>query len=616
MKQYQHLIGTVDNNTDVTAPNGNTRDIMNTVIFADGKAGAYCAQLAQALKGADQVQTCYNIWKFWKENVKYAEDQDGVQLIKSPAVLYHLGEGDCKSYSVAVAACLKQLNINYAYRFITQTASEPFHHVYIIAYTNKGTVLIDCVIDFFNKENPYERKKDIQGKHTAPQPNRAAIGRTGARGVHYLPNTIGATQAELSNNTWIAFDKQFADEPKKGPNGLIQKCKAYGYADIENGTRWGSIKRNKLKKAWSENFDVFLASGSQLLYMYWDSNQAPRPAYVEINGQQISFSGKTGQAVEFKSVLLDDLQLRTPTIRLLCALSVYNTYGITMEHMLDRCYNMVNFGQPWKPAPGVPYYNFKTGVFVNQGTTPESLEMALKILMCLPAAGGVTRPFGQPYISAGGWYIQNGATDALFAEYKKNYVWSDYEKGRISLLTEDAFAPCYAAYQQWISGNMPALPAASVYNGKSERFRVGKIKPAIGGDPITLSVGAIIAIVVAVINALAAIAGIVAKILAINKTPASQQLVTNPPADFQMEYQTVEGCFIGRAPAECGARKAKYCPDGTFVCLTDAELALPGNQPGAPSNGFLGGNKSTWLLVGIAAVLLFFGLSGSSKSNS
>lgn len=589
---------------------------MNTVLFADGKAGAYCAQLAQALKGADQVQTCYNIWKFWKENVKYVEDPDGIQVIKSPAILYHLGEGDCKSYSVAVAACLKQLGIPYAYRFITQEANNPFHHVYVVAYTDKGTVLIDCVIDFFNKENPYARKKDVPGAHTAPQPKRAAIGRAN-RGVHYLPNSIGATQAELSNNTWIAFDKQFADLANKTSSGLIQKCKADGFADIENSTRWGSIKRSKLKKAWSDNFDLFLSGGTQLLYMYWDSNQAVMPAYVEYEGRQINFSAKTGKALEFRDLLLNDLGIRTGTLRLLCALSVYNAYGITMEHMLDRCYNMVNYGQPWKPAPGVPFYNFKTGVFVNQGTTPESLEMALKILMCLPAAGGVTRPYGQPYIAAGGWYIQNGATDAVFAEYKKNYVWSDYEKGRISLLTADAFAPCYAAYQQWISGNMPALPAAVVYNGiTGQKVGVGRVKPAIG-EPISAAVLALIGLIAKIAIALASIAGIIAGIIeSFKKDTATGVQVSNPPADFQMEYQTVDGCYIGIAPAECGSQKAKYCPNGTFVCLTDADLAKPENQVGAPQGGFLGLNNSTWLLVGIAAVLLFFGLSGGSKSKS
>jgi len=605
LKQYQHLIGTVDNNTDVTAPNGNTRDIMNTVLFADGKAGAYCAQLAQALKGADQVQTCYNVWKFWKENVKYSEDRDGVQVIKSPAMLYHLGEGDCKSYSVAVAACLKQLGIQYAYRFITQTASEPFHHVYIVAYTDKGTVLIDCVIDFFNKENPYERKKDIQGKHTAPQPNRAAIGRTGARGVHYLPNTIGATQAELSNNTWIALDADF----KARYQEIKQACKAAGFADIDNEYPAAILRRNKFKKVWGDNFEAFLQSANTLLYLYWDNTQATMPTNP-MPPDNVSIFVKTGPGSTFRDSLTA-MGLRSNTFRTLAALSCFNTYGITMEHMLDRCYNMVNFGQPWKPAPGVPYYNFKTGVFVNQGNTPESLEMALKILMCLPAAGGVTRPYGQPYISAGGWYIQNGATDAVFAEYKKNYVWSDYEKGRISLLTADAFAPCYAAYQQWISGNMPALPAAVVYKGAKDKIRVGKIKPAVGD----LGISAILSIVGLIIAALGPILKFIADITGRTNTPIPQRGIPCPPPDFQMEYQTVDGCYIGRAPAECGAQKAKYCPDGTFVCLTDTQLALPENQAGTPRGGF-GVGSSTWLLLGLAAVLLFFGLSGSDKSNS
>jgi predicted transglutaminase-like cysteine proteinase len=605
LKQYQHLIGNVDNNTDVTAPNGNTRDIMNTVLFADGKAGAYCAALAQALKGADQVQTCYNIWKFWKENVKYVEDPDGIQVIKSPAILYHLGEGDCKSYSVAVAACLKQLGIPYAYRFITQETNNPFHHVYVVAYTDKGTVLIDCVIDLFNKENPYARKKDVPGAHTTPQPKRASIGRA-SRGVHYLPNSIGATQAELSNNSWIAIDADF----KARYQQIKQACKAAGFADIDNEYPSAILRRNKFKKAWGDNFDGFLQSANTLLYLYWDNTQAQMPTNP-MPPDNVSIFVKTGPGSHFKDALTE-MGIRSATFRTLAALACYNTYGITLEHMLDRCYNMVNYGQPWKPAQGVPYYNFKTGVFVNQGTTPESLETALKILMCLPAAGGVTRPYGQPYIAAGGWYIQNGATDAVFAEYKKNYVWSDYEKGRISLLTADAFAPCYAAYQQWISGNMPALPAAAVYNGKSQKIGVGKIKPAVG-DP--LGVTAIVAIVVAVLGVVSTIIKLVADIVGKSTTPIPQRFLPCPPPDFQMEYQTVDGCYIGRAPAECGAQKAKYCPDGTFVCINDADLARPENQAGAPQGGF-GAGGNTWLLVGIAAVLLFFGLSGGSKSKS
>jgi len=63
---------------------GKTEDIISGIIDADKCNTSYITNPAQ-LQGATVLETCQNIYNLVRNNIPYREDDDGVQLIQSPA---------------------------------------------------------------------------------------------------------------------------------------------------------------------------------------------------------------------------------------------------------------------------------------------------------------------------------------------------------------------------------------------------------------------------------------------------------------------------------------------------------------------------------------------------
>lgn len=586
-----HLIGARDGRKYLVDANGNTHDIIRAIMQADRVCQPYTAALAPTLRGRTDLETCHNLWQFWKQHVKYQEDPDNFQFVKSPRELYHSGEGDCKSYSIALASCLKNLGIPHCYRFVTEERGKEYHHVYIVAKPKQGSeIIIDCVLDRFNYQNPFVKKLDKAGS-PPPVPQHRGIGR------------MGATQAEVSDQSWISYDADY----KANFRTVEYNIKQAMIADVKNEYPNALVKRNKIIKFINENFDVLKNNAATLIYLYWDNSVVPFPnTLIYYKGEAVNLNQKRDEGI-YNRTLYTALGIRDATIRMMAGFGCYTLHGITLEHMLDRCYNMAKYGQPWKPTPGVPYYNFKTGTFVNTGNTQASLQMTLKIAMCFPAAGGITRPYGEPYLSVAGWYIPNGASDTEYKNYTQTYVWTDAERARIvnngAGISSDAFAECYQLYQTWIGGNMPALPSIT----NSPKIGIGRSK-RIG----SLGVGETVSIIVACISAAIALAKFIKEMIDSSKRPPVEKFLANPPVDFRMEYQTVDGCYIGTSQSACGTMKAKYCPDGSIQCLTENDLGLPENQEGAPANGFAPMGNNKFLLIG-GAILIGAALMGGNE---
>jgi hypothetical protein len=159
---------------DVRHPNGNTGDIIETVLFADAKAAYYTKKFAATLKGNTMLQTCNNIHRFIKTQIQYSLDPTGLQLIKSPGRLWQENKkgngnyrgGDCKSFSVFTASILQNLGMPYGYRFASYTPgnSTPTH-VYVYVPHSNGEIIIDAVWDGpFNTQKPFTYKDDRQMK--------------------------------------------------------------------------------------------------------------------------------------------------------------------------------------------------------------------------------------------------------------------------------------------------------------------------------------------------------------------------------------------------------------------------------------------------------------------
>ncbi len=148
---------------EVKYKDGNTQDIISVVLYGDSKAAFYTKEFAPSLKGTSVLNTCQNIWRFVKTQIPYVLDPEGKQFIKSPGRLWFDKAGDCKSFSVFTASCLKNLNIPYGYRFTSYKKSNPTPtHVYVyVPLANGKEIILDSVWDGpFNTQKKFEHKQD------------------------------------------------------------------------------------------------------------------------------------------------------------------------------------------------------------------------------------------------------------------------------------------------------------------------------------------------------------------------------------------------------------------------------------------------------------------------
>jgi len=159
---------TIANNTikppkmldNITFNDGVTVDIITQILDNDKTSFEDTARFAPYLKGDSIYKTCSNIWHFVKDNITYKLDPIGVQYVKTPARTWRDKTADCKSYSIFIASILKNLGINYKYRFVSFSGDPVATHVYIVVPTTSGQIIIDDVLPAFNTEKPYTHKFD------------------------------------------------------------------------------------------------------------------------------------------------------------------------------------------------------------------------------------------------------------------------------------------------------------------------------------------------------------------------------------------------------------------------------------------------------------------------
>lgn len=128
--------------------------------------------IAPTLKGRDAVETCRNIWEFCKRNFKYKPDEEGREEVRSPRRSWHdrhLGI-DCDCFSTLISSILTNLGVPHKLRVTkypdpekpsTPASLLPYSHIYVVGIAGGREVPIDPVTDFFDFEQPYLAKTDI-----------------------------------------------------------------------------------------------------------------------------------------------------------------------------------------------------------------------------------------------------------------------------------------------------------------------------------------------------------------------------------------------------------------------------------------------------------------------
>ena len=140
---------------------GVTRDIIKEVLDTYKQSIGMLDAFAPYLKGSTVEQTCKNIYSFWKSNIRYKVDPDGVQWAKTPAAVWHSKFCDCKSFSIAIATCLQALGIAFKIRFASYGSNTTVPtHVYVVALHQGKQIIIDCVWHRFNSQKQFTKNWD------------------------------------------------------------------------------------------------------------------------------------------------------------------------------------------------------------------------------------------------------------------------------------------------------------------------------------------------------------------------------------------------------------------------------------------------------------------------
>lgn len=146
-----------------TANVSDTLDLMQRVV---GSTLHQTKKIADFLRKENHFETCRNIWNFCFHHIQYKRDQDGIEQVRSPARAWQdrISGIDCDCLTVLISSMLTNLGIPCMIRLTGYKSGGEFEHVYPIALTDSGTVILDCVVHRFNYEVPYKFKKDVHMK--------------------------------------------------------------------------------------------------------------------------------------------------------------------------------------------------------------------------------------------------------------------------------------------------------------------------------------------------------------------------------------------------------------------------------------------------------------------
>ncbi len=123
-------------------------------------------RIARTLIAPTLRETCENIWKWVYDHIRYEKDETGKEQVRSPARLFYDRKGDCDCYTTFIDSVI--INVSRIKRWpmrvvnrITKYGGIGFQHIYPIIITPQGErIVMDCVTEFFDYEEPFTEKED------------------------------------------------------------------------------------------------------------------------------------------------------------------------------------------------------------------------------------------------------------------------------------------------------------------------------------------------------------------------------------------------------------------------------------------------------------------------
>jgi len=202
-----------------------TKDIMYTLLMALPAAVdslLYVPGVEQIFKTSDIP---VNAARFLRENVTYREDGLTHQTIQLPNALFASGFGDCKSFSLFIAAVLTKAGIKNGFRFAAYQPGE-FTHVYNFYIDNSNKVVyLDACIPNLQESNKAIKVENMEVSIIGRTPI-AHKSSTKISGIGNIVTEIGMFPVRRALRTLIAinfrgFATAFQNAIDNGLGGIV-----------------------------------------------------------------------------------------------------------------------------------------------------------------------------------------------------------------------------------------------------------------------------------------------------------------------------------------------------------------------------------------------------------
>jgi hypothetical protein len=171
-REFDHLFPKPEHTDNSVKTDASVRDTVKLIKEKVPETKWHTAKIAPLLKGRDLNETCSNIWHFVYQHIQYKPDKTGFEQVRSPRrTWFERVKGvDCDCYSEFISTVLCNLGIPHKLRIAMYTPERGWQHIYPIVPINgrldtpmedhSQYIVIDCVKDDYNAEQPYLEYKD------------------------------------------------------------------------------------------------------------------------------------------------------------------------------------------------------------------------------------------------------------------------------------------------------------------------------------------------------------------------------------------------------------------------------------------------------------------------
>lgn len=144
-----------DGKTTVMTDRGTTRDIMICVFDTYERYRDDCAAFAERFRRETLTETARAIFDYVTASLRYVEDPLGKQFVKTPARLYAMKRGDCKSFTIFVNSMLWCLGWKPGFRFTSYQQGGDYTHVYTVVHDTDGSEMVIDTVAWLQKKLPF-----------------------------------------------------------------------------------------------------------------------------------------------------------------------------------------------------------------------------------------------------------------------------------------------------------------------------------------------------------------------------------------------------------------------------------------------------------------------------